>query len=133
MKDAFGININCIIFAVDIEKNKRYVLSVNEKEIAFPRLNVTKDLLNSSIEKELITFIKSMVFVNDLELIPQIICLHHPDVISADNSDSIEVNSVYGFLINHTNSIKDCYWIEFDFTKPIHYSNLLFETIQQLK
>lgn len=128
MSDSFIVNINCIVFSVDIANNKRYVLSTNDKDIIFPKITLTKNMLGD-IDETLVSFLKEHVCVNQLELMPQLITLHNDLIETEDNN----MNAVYGFIIEHTISTNNCYWIEFNFVEPTKYSEILFETIQQLK
>lgn len=124
----FKVNIHCVVFSTNITANKRYVLSLTTDNITLPSLHVTKELL-SNLENNIVNYLKSHVYVSDLELLPQIITLNS-DQIESDNNT---LNVVYGFVVNYTESINNAYWIEFDYFKTIPYSHLLFEVIQKLQ
>jgi hypothetical protein len=126
----FKVNINAVVFATDIPNNKKYILSTKDTDLEFPHLILDIDKL-SSLNSVLVNYLKQYVFVSDLELLPQIINLHSSDIKNEDQTPTLNV--IYGFIVNYTNSINNCYWIEFDYLKPIQYSNLIFEVIQKLK
>lgn len=130
LNDLFRININAVIFSTDIPNNKKYVLSTNDKDIQFPVLTLDKTNI-SSINTNLINYLKNYVFVSDLELLPQIISTHS-ELISV-NDDIPTLNMIYGFVINHTGSLNNSYWIEFDYLNTVPYSSIIFEVIQKLK
>jgi|694.fasta_scaffold54157_4 hypothetical protein len=123
----FDVNINCVIFGANQSLNKRGVLSLNKDDIILPKLSLTKDLL-TNLNNSIISFLKEYVFVNELELIPQLINIHHPLL----GDSSLEV--IYGFIIDYNSSINNekAYWIDFDPLKELKLSPVLFETMQKL-
>lgn len=127
MDNKFPININCIIFSTNICKNKKYVLSLDKNNLVFPVFQLRSDML-LNIESSIIAYLKELIFVNELELIPQLITLNS---IYLNQND--EINTVYGFVVGFTQSLNNCYWYEFDLANPIHHTNLLIDTIQKLK
>lgn len=128
MSDLFRINLNCVILGTDIPANKKYVLSTDNKEILFPRLQLTIDKL-SNLEENIISFVKNHIFVSDIYLLPQLINFHSQYFKSGDNV----LDVVYGFVVEYTPNIDKSFWIEFDFLKPIPQSELLYEVIQKLQ
>jgi hypothetical protein len=125
----FNINIHCVVFGVNAVLNKRCVLSIDNKEIVFPKFILDNNsLLN--INESIIKFLKQYIFVNDLELLPQIINLNH----SCLNKETNTLNIVYGFIVNYTSSIdtSKVYWIDFDILKEQPMSLVLIETMQKL-
>lgn len=129
MDNKYAIKIHCLVFGTNISLNKKYILSLNDKEIVLPNLYLTNDNI-SSIENSLIQYLRQYIFVNELELLPQLISLHS---VYIDNVEDNTLNVIYGFVVNHTININNAYWYEFDFLEPTKYSNLLFEAIQKLK
>lgn len=129
--DLFRVSINLIVFATDIPRNKRYILSVDEKKIKFPRIFLDQKSV-SCINSSLIKFLKdNYIFVSDFELIPQIITPHSINI--PDNDNMPTINMVYGFIINYTTNINNSYWIEYDFIESTEYSDVIIETIQKLR
>lgn len=125
----FTVKINYVVFSTDIPNHKQFVLSLSDAQIEFPSLILNFEL-KRDLEKSIIEYIKQYIFVSELELIPQLIKL---DASTIDpNSDSV-LNIVYGFLVEHTTQINDCYWQEFNYTTSNKFSHILFETIQKLR
>ena len=118
----FNVKINCIIFSTNINLNERYILSLDSTKLVFPSFDLSQSHLDN-IEYEIIQFLKNLVFVNDLELLPQLININSK-VLSEENNT---LN-----IINHTKNINNSYWLAFDILKEQTYSQLIFETIQKL-
>lgn len=126
--EIFKIKINCVIFGTDQKYNKQYILSLNEDDIVIPHIYLKNtDLKN--LDKNIVEYVQSLVFTNELELMPQLISLHNKFIEETPG----EINVVYGFVIDKTDNINNSYWISFDYFTPNKYSNLLFETTQKLK
>lgn len=128
MSEQFKVKISFVIFGTNIEINKKYVLSLEEKDIIFPYIELSKEYL-SNLDEKIVESVKKYVYVNDLELLPQLITLNNVDLPQEDNT----INVVYGFVINVTPNINNVYWYEFDFLQPNKYTNLLLEVIQKLR
>ena len=127
----FDINIHCVVFGTDIPNNKTYILSTQKEDISFPSFVLTMDNI-TDLDNYLIKFLKNYIFVNDLELIPQLITLNSIDIVNSE-TDINTLNTIYGFIVNHTHSINNCYWLNFEYKEPMKYGNLLLEVIQKLK
>lgn len=126
MNQMYNINIKPIVLTVRPEINKRYLLSSDKNDWICPTLPLDKSLLGSNnFENNLIQKMKDLVFTNDLELIPQIIKINN-------GSQSEELDIIYGFIIPYTESLNNCFWIEFDFTIEKPYSQLIIEVAQKL-
>jgi hypothetical protein len=123
----FNVKINCIIFSTNINLNERYILSLDSTKIVFPSFDLSQNHLDN-IEYEIIKFLKNLVFVNDLELLPQLININSK-VLSEENNT---LNIIYASIINHTKNINNSYWLTFDILKEQTYSPLIFEAIQKL-
>lgn len=125
----FIVKINCVVLSTQIDLNRKFILSTNPERIELPTITVDKEFL-IDIEKNIVGFLKQYLFVNDLELLPQIINLHSTAIESEDNI----LNVIYGFIVGYTNNIDNdkCHWIEFDYLEPIPYSSLIFEVTQKL-
>ena len=126
----FQININCVVLTTDITASKKYVLSLTQEDITLPNLYITKESV-ANLESNIIDYLKSYLFVSDLELLPQIITLHSDQIKSDKNINTLNV--VYGFIVSHSKSINNAYWVEFNYFNAVPYSNLLFEVIQKLQ
>jgi hypothetical protein len=128
MSNLFSITINCVVFSTNINLNKRFVLSLEENTIKLPSFELsTQDLDN--IEHKIMDYLKSILFVNDLELLPQLININSK-ILSKDHS---HLNIIYGFIVSHTNSLNNSHWVEFELLQEQTYSPLLFEVMQKLK
>jgi len=128
----FNININCVIFGVNINLNKKCILSLNKEDIQFPKLNLQSAHIND-INGSIIQFLKNFIFINELELIPQIITINNALLKSTSNIEN-EINIVYGFIIDYKSSIdtNNVHWVDFDIFKEHKYSPVIFETMQKL-
>jgi len=122
----YSLQARCVILSTDIKNKKQYVLSLENENIVFPVFNFDDDETFQDKESKVIEFLRKYVYVSQLELIPQIINFDKKE------KDDI-VNITYGFVINHTNNINNCFWYEFQYDVPNIYSNLLFEVTQNLK
>jgi len=128
MPNTFDVKINCVVFSTNINMNKRYVLSMDAENIVFPSFDLTPEHLENT-EYTIIQFLKNLVLVNDLELLPQLININSKSL----SINTAELNIIYGFIVNHTHNINNAYWIEFELLKEQKYSPLLFEVMQKLK
>jgi hypothetical protein len=123
MDSQFKVNIKTVVISTQIELNKKYLLSQNEKVWQPITFDLNIDML-SNLEKNIIDQLKQYVFVNELELLPQLI-----NVALNENN---ELDIIYGFLINYTQSLSNCFWVEFNLAAELSYSNLILEVIQKL-
>lgn len=128
--DLFCPILHCVVFGTNKQTNKKFVLSINRDKIIFPKLSLTKDLLNNDIEDNLIKFLKQYVFVSDMYLMPQLINIHSSIF---DTQQENILNIIYGFVIEQTININNSYWIELDLTKSIPENTLLYEVIHKLQ
>jgi hypothetical protein len=129
MTNKYNIYINCVVLSTDIPDNKQFVLSTSENSIEFPNFACNNDFLNSP-EIYLANFLKEYIFVNDAELLPQLVSIDTKYI--SDNNDRVDM--IYGFVTTKTNSIsKNANWFEFSYQQPNPYSNILFEVTQKLK
>lgn len=128
MLNTFDVKINCVVFSTNINMNKRYVLSMDTENIVFPSFDLTPEHLENT-EYTIIQFLKNLVLVNDLELLPQLININSKSL----SSNTAELNIIYGFIVSHTHNINNAHWIEFELLKEQKYSPLLFEVMQKLK
>jgi hypothetical protein len=123
MDSQFKVNIKTVVISTQIELNKKYLLSQNEKVWQPITFDLNIDML-SNLEKNIIDRLKQYIFVNELELLPQLINI-------ALNENN-ELDIIYGFLVNYTQSLNNCFWVEFNLAAELSYSNLILEVIQKL-
>lgn len=122
------VRLYFIVLSVDKKTGKRYVLSTNESDITFPNMLLNNDMIND-LSKNIIQYVQTYVFTNELELIPQLINLH---CVTMEKING-ELNTIYGFIIDKTEQINNSYWIEFSYGEPAKNSLAIFETIQNLR
>ena len=125
----FNANLNCVIFGVNESLNKRCILSTDNSDFMLPKIKLEYSFLDS-INEKLIKFLNEYILVNPLELMPQLINIHHKSL----ETDSETLEIVYGFIVDYNSSINSekAYWIDFDPVKEYKLSHLFFETIQKL-
>ena len=130
----FTVKLYCVLLATNIAQSKQYILSSAKNEIEIPYLQLTKDVL-ADLDKNLISFMKDLIFTNDLELMPQLISLHENDISTDSTTKENTINVVYGFLVKHTDNInmEKVFWQEFNYVNPNKYSNLIMKVIQNLR
>jgi hypothetical protein len=125
MNSLFNVNIKPIVLTTRIDLNKRYILSMSEN-IWTPILFQLEQTMLNNLEEKIVEMLKNLVFVNDLELLPQIIS------IKSNQEQPNTIDLVYGFLVNYTESLNKCFWVEFDLAEEKEYSLLILEVIQNL-
>lgn len=125
----FDINIHCVVFGVNPSLNKRCILSTKAEDIDLPNFKLSVDQA-SNINQAIIDFLRQYVFVNELELLPQMININSPTL---KTEDSI-LQTVYGFIIDYKSSIDSSkvQWIDFDPLQEHRLSPVIFETMQKL-
>jgi hypothetical protein len=132
MTDLLEVRANCVIFGIDLQKNKKYVFSLEEEDIALPYINVTSE--NKSCIKEYLMislkeYIKEEYFeLSNLEVNPQLVLDHTSYIQGKENT----FNMIYGILMDYTDNIQNGYWHEFNYMNITKYHNLLFEVIREL-
>jgi hypothetical protein len=125
----YKIVANLIVLSVNINLNKRYILSLSKDDIILPTINFDKNKI-SNTNQMVIDYLKELnVSNNDLFLIPQIICLDSIYI----KSDNNTINPVFGLLVDYNSNIKDCYWYEFEYGIPNQYSDIIIEVAQKLQ
>jgi hypothetical protein len=125
MSSLFNINIKPIVLTTRININKRYILSTSENLWSPILIQLEESMLNN-LEEKIVTTLKSFIFVNDLELLPQIISVKQ----NKEQPNTIDL--IYGFLVNYTENLNNCFWVEFDLAEEKEYSLLILEVIQNL-
>jgi len=135
----YNIHINLIIVTVDLKTTKKYILSKKSDDIVIPRISI--DTLNrGKLKLELSEYIRSIIPMNILGIIPQIISLHSQLLtntykkLNLYNLEETNIESVYGCLVDHITPIKsDYHWVEFSYNIPNDYSSNIFEVCQYLQ
>jgi hypothetical protein len=125
----FNINVHCIVFGVNELLNKRGILSTNNEEITLPSFELNTENIKE-INKAIISFLKTYIFINELILIPQIININCKDL----NKEPNTLDMVFGFVIDYNSSIDNnkVFWLDFNPLVEHRLSNIIFETIQKL-
>jgi|LakMenEpi03Aug12_release.lakeMendotaPanAssembly.Ray.scaffolds.fasta_scaffold435234_2 hypothetical protein len=123
--NSYKLQIQCVVLSVDIQEKKQFILSLKPNEIIFPTLECDDSFFTDQ-QDNIINFIRKYIFLNKIELLPQIICLDK-------KQDENTINVTYGFLVTKTHSINDCSWFEFKYEEPNPHSHLLFKVTQALK
>lgn len=128
--ETFNVKLCCVLLSTDIPNNKQYILSSSKDFIEIPSFNLERPML-SKLETDIILKMKELIFISDIELLPQLISLHNSSIDSNENT----LNVIYGFLVRHTLNINmdKVYWQEFNYLNPTKYSNLIMQVIQNLK
>lgn len=125
-----SISVNIIVFTTDIPNNKKFVLSIDAKEIVFPKFSVTKENRND-IDKQICDLIRNnYMYLSDMEILPQFITLNSENLCNEDST--LEV--VYGCIVPLTSHINHdkCRWSEFDLSNQDPNSFLLLNVIRNL-
>lgn len=134
--NTFSIKFYFVVLGVDPNNLKQYILLNNDNSI--PSFYLNKDNVNN-LEKYSLDFILNLIFVDPVELMPQLINLNSSNI---DNKDANELNLVYGFIVNYTKNIHDSVvWQEFSYNKSEtadghitdSYRDIIFEVSQKLK
>lgn len=127
---SFKVRIYCVLLSTDIPNNKQYILSSSKDSIEIPYFNLEPSMLDN-LEFDIISKMKELIFVSDIELLPQLISLNSSQLEIIENS----LNTVYGFLVKYTTNINSdkVYWQEFNYLTPNKYSNLIMQVIQNLR
>lgn len=123
MDSVFRVKIKTVVISTQIQLNKKYLISTKEKVWDPISFDINTDMF-SNLEQNIINKMKEYIFVNELELLPQLI--------NIKLNENNELDIIYGFLINYTESLKDCFWIEFNLSDELSYSHLILEVIQKL-
>lgn len=128
--DKFSLKCYLVLISADIENGRQYILSTEKDLLEIPSLNLKKEN-TANIEEYLISYMKDLIFVNDLELIPQIISINNKNT----TKKSSEVCIVYGFVVGFTNNINTSkvHWHEFSYENYTQYSDMIVEVIRKLK
>jgi hypothetical protein len=125
----FDVNINCVVFGVNPLLNKRCILSTNFEDIELPNFKLQVEQARN-INQSIINFLRQYVFVNELELLPQMVNINS-EVLKTE--DSI-LQIVYGFIVDYKSSIdpSKVKWIDFEPLQEHKLSPVIFETMQKL-
>jgi len=128
--NTFHIRLYCVLLSTDIPNNKQYILSSDKDAIEIPYFDLDSSML-TNLESDILTKMKELIFVSDIELLPQLISLHNSYLETTEHT----LNVVYGFLVKYTSNIntEKVFWQEFNYLTPNKYSNLIMQVIQNLR
>lgn len=125
----YSINLYCVIISINYQNNVIYVLSTDEHNLTFPKIEVNNTVLSNpqeSFNQLLKTYLPE---ADEVEFFSQFIKLHATEL---DTKDDI-MNCVYGFIINHVQKMHNCFWLSVNFKEDDPHHELLLEVIQKLK
>jgi len=134
----YNIYVNLFIVSVDMNTEKKYILSTEPDNIR----PVVIDLNNENrfrIKSYLANFIRSIIPMNIMGIIPQIINLHSDILLSSYKKAGLTIDEngvyvVYGCLVDNLKPIDENYhWLEFAFEIPNDFSPNIFEVCQNLQ
>lgn len=125
----YNINLYCVIISMNTKNNSVYILSNEKENLVFPKIAVDSSVLSNSQEAFDNLLKEYLPQANEVEFFPQFIKLHSDIIDSTLNN----INSVYGFIISHTQKMNNCFWIPFNIGNNTKYHDLLLEVIQKLK
>lgn len=128
MDNLFGVNIHCVILSTNISANKKYILSLDKEHIVLPYVEYTKNH-PVDLSKTAIDYLKDIILVSDMEMIPQLISANEPLL---PNKSASAIDVVYGFIVSLSPSVNNSYWIEFDHINTNQYTPLIIKAIQNL-
>lgn len=125
----FDVNINCVVFGVNASLNKRCLLSINFEDLQFPQFKLESSQIDN-INQSIINFLRQYIFVNELELLPQIISVNSSTLNTTDST----LEMIYGFIVDYNSSIDSSKvrWMDFDPLTEHRLSTVIFETMQKL-
>lgn len=128
--NTFHVKLYCVLLSTDIPNNKQYILSSKKDEIEIPYFDLDAVML-TNLDSDILAKMKELIFVSDIELIPQLISMHNSYLETKERT----LNVVYGFLVKHTGNIntEKVFWQEFNYLTPNKYSNLIMQVIQNLR
>ena len=128
--NTFHVKLYCVLLSKDIPNNKQYILSSKKDEIEIPYFDLDAVML-TNLDSDILAKMKELIFVSDIELIPQLISMHNSYLETKERT----LNVVYGFLVKHTGNIntEKVFWQEFNYLTPNKYSNLIMQVIQNLR
>jgi len=125
----FEVKLNLVVLSTNLAANKKYILSLSPNEIVLPTLIPSKqNIIN--INNYVMNYLQELkVSSHNIILVPQIINLDSKYI----DSDINTINPVFGFVVDYSDNIINSYWIEFDYTIPNKYSNLIIEVVQKIQ
>lgn len=134
----YNIYLNLFIISVDMHTEKKYILSPEPDNITPVVIGLNAEN-RYKIKSYLANFIREIIPMNIMGIIPQIINLHSDILLSSYkkagvSADENGVYVVYGCLVDHLKPIKENYhWLEFAFEIPNDFSPNIFEVCQNLQ
>jgi hypothetical protein len=110
--------------------NSLYVLSTEENTLNFPKIIADNSVILDPQYAFNILLKSYLPETNEVEFFSQFIKLHDPVLDACENN---YINCVYGFIINHTQKLNNCFWHTFKLGTDNKYHDLLLEAVQKLK
>ena len=133
-----NIYLNLFIVSVDMKTEKKYILSADSTDIR--PIKIILDQNNKhKIKAYLANFIRDIIPMNIMGIIPQIITLHSDILYDSYKKAGVDVDpdgvyTIYGCLVDNIRPIQDnYYWLEFMFDIPNDFSPNIFEVCQYLQ
>lgn len=117
---------------------KKYILSTEPNNIRPVIIGLNTEN-RYKIKSYLANFIRNIIPMNIMGIIPQIINLHSDILLSSYKKAGMTIDEngvyvVYGCLVDHLKPIKDGFhWLEFAFEIPNDFSPNIFEVCQNLQ
>lgn len=134
----YNIYLNLFVVSVDMNTEKKYILSTESNNIR--PINIVLNKENKyKIKSYLANFIRDIIPMNIMGILPQIITLHSDILIASYKKAEMPIDEngvyvVYGCLVDHLKPIKENYhWLEFAFEIPNDFSPNIFEVCQYLQ
>lgn len=134
----YNIYLNLFIVSVDMNTEKKYILSTDPKSIR-PLVIDLNNEIKYKVKSYLANFIRDIIPMNIMGILPQIINLHSDMLTSSYKKANLPIDEngvyvVYGCLVDHLRPIKDQYhWLEFAFEIPNDFSPNIFEVCQNIQ
>lgn len=121
-----------------MKTEKKYILSADSTDIR--PIKIILDQNNKhKIKAYLANFIRDIIPMNIMGIIPQIITLHSDILYDSYKKAGVAVDpdgvyTIYGCLVDNIRPIQDnYYWLEFMFDIPNDFSPNIFEVCQYLQ
>jgi hypothetical protein len=134
----YNIYLNLFIVSVDMHTEKKYILSSSADSIKPILIQLNNDN-RYKIKSYLANFIRNIIPMNIMGILPQIINLHSEILVNSYKKSGAEIDNngiytVYGCLVDYMKPVDSNYhWLEFVFEIPNDFSPNIFEVCQYLQ
>jgi hypothetical protein len=134
----YNIYLTLFVVSVDMNTEKKYVLSTDSTDIRPIIIKLNNDNKHR-IKANLANFIRDIIPMNIMGILPQIINLHSDILVNSYKKANLPIDEdgvyvVYGCLVDNLSPIKDGYhWLEFAYEIPNDFSPNIFEVCQHLQ